>query len=165
MWPLARTQFGVIGIGLGLWQAGCDERPAAPTQPIAFDHRVHAGEYQIGCAMCHPYAEHSPVAGVPSMASCYGCHRFASSDKPAIKRVVELYLDGGPIDWVRVDRLPDHVRFTHQRHVLAGVACQFCHGEVERMDVTRGLPRQDMGWCVDCHRNRRASDDCLVCHK
>jgi hypothetical protein len=22
-----------------------------------------------------------------------------------------------------------------------------------------------MGWCLDCHRENRASLDCLICHK
>jgi hypothetical protein len=24
---------------------------------------------------------------------------------------------------------------------------------------------QTMGWCMDCHRERRASVDCYICHR
>ncbi len=162
-WPAASDY--LIVFGAGLLVVACGKAKGSVAQPLAFNHRVHAGDYQIGCTMCHAYAEHSPVAGVPSMANCAGCHRFVNRDKPEIQRVVELYENGRRIDWIRVDRLPDHVRFTHQRHVLTGVACQTCHGPVERMASVRPLPRQDMAWCLACHRDRRASLDCLACHK
>ena len=41
----------------------------------------------------------------------------------------------GPIEWVRVHNLPDHVYFNHAQHVAIGqVECQTCHGKVGEMD-------------------------------
>ena len=38
----------------------------------------------------------------------------------------------GPIEWIRVHNLPDHVYFNHAQHVTVGqVECQTCHGTVE----------------------------------
>ena len=76
-------------------------------------------------------------------------------------KVVSPY---GEIAWNRVYTLPDFVRFAHRPHVLAGVACQECHGPVETMD--RIVPVQDinMGFCITCHTERHVSKDCSVCH-
>lgn len=140
-------------------------KPQAPVQPIPFSHAVHAGVNAIGCRMCHAYAEHSPVAGIPSMARCFGCHKFVARDKPAVQDVVKAYQEGKPLEWYRVYRVPDHVYFTHERHIAAGLRCQICHGEVQQMDVVRQASPLTMGWCVDCHRARHAPTDCLSCHK
>ena len=149
-----------------LWW-GCDAPAPAPPlqQPLPFSHRLHAGEYRIGCTLCHAYAAHSPIAGIPSMQRCDGCHKLVGRDKPAIQQLEEAVAGGTPIAWNRVYRLPDHVRFTHQRHVAAGLSCQTCHGEVQTMDVVRQVAPLTMGWCLQCHEARGAPRDCLVCHK
>lgn len=140
-------------------------RAAPPAQPIPFSHRVHAGVNQIGCLGCHTYAERSPVAGIPSMARCFGCHKFVAKDKPDVQAVVQAYQDGKVLEWNRVHRVPDHVYFTHERHLAAGLRCQQCHGEVEKMDVVVRVSSLTMGWCLDCHKKRNASTNCLTCHK
>lgn len=59
----------------------------------------------------------------------------------------------GPIEWVRIHNLPDHVYFNHSQHVSIGkVACQTCHGPVEKMKVVAQQAPLSMGWCVNCHR-------------
>jgi cytochrome c2 len=59
----------------------------------------------------------------------------------------------GPIEWVRIHNLPDHVYFNHSQHVTVGkVECQQCHGKVEEMDVVKQYAPLSMGWCINCHR-------------
>jgi mono/diheme cytochrome c family protein len=59
----------------------------------------------------------------------------------------------GPIEWVRIHNLPDHVYFNHSQHVTVGkVACQTCHGKVEAMDEVKQYSPLSMGWCINCHR-------------
>jgi len=59
----------------------------------------------------------------------------------------------GPIEWVRVHNLPDHVYFNHAQHVTVGkVECQDCHGTVEKMEVVQQHSPLSMGWCINCHR-------------
>ena len=59
----------------------------------------------------------------------------------------------GPIEWVRVHNLPDHVYFNHSQHVDVGeVECEFCHGPVQEMEVLQQYAPLSMGWCVNCHR-------------
>jgi mono/diheme cytochrome c family protein len=73
---------------------------------------------------------------------------IAKSLKTEIKDKVQ-----GPIQWKRVHNLPDHVYFNHAQHVTVGkVACQKCHGEVEKMATLKQASPLSMGWCVNCHR-------------
>lgn len=59
----------------------------------------------------------------------------------------------GPIEWVRIHNLPDHVYFNHAQHVTVGkLECQTCHGKVENMDVLAQVSPLSMGWCINCHR-------------
>jgi mono/diheme cytochrome c family protein len=59
----------------------------------------------------------------------------------------------GPIEWIRIHNLPDHVYFNHSQHVSIGkVECQNCHGKVEEMEVVGQYAPLSMGWCVNCHR-------------
>jgi respiratory nitrate reductase gamma subunit len=51
----------------------------APIQPIAFSHRLHAGELQISCHYCHSNAESGPHAGLPAASVCMNCHRFVKA--------------------------------------------------------------------------------------
>jgi hypothetical protein len=59
----------------------------------------------------------------------------------------------GPIEWIRIHNLPDHVYFNHAQHVTVGqVECQTCHGSVEEMEVLQQASPLSMGWCINCHR-------------
>ena len=157
--------------------AGAAE-PAGPAQPIRFNHKVHATDAAIGCTSCHAYAERGPVAGIPSMARCLGCHKFVKEDPEhpeldkELKALAPLLRDGKPLEWVRVHRLPDHVYFTHERHVRNGLRCQECHGPVEQMEVVRQVAPLTMGWCLECHHRKQREQagrarltDCVTCHK
>jgi len=153
--------------------------PPAPKQPIRFSHRIHAGTLGIGCTACHAYAEQGPVAGIPSVARCRGCHKFVKSDPgdPALNAELEQLSrkldEGTPIEWVRVHRVPDHVFFTHRRHVRSGVSCRDCHGDVETMEAVHQVSPLNMGWCLDCHRRKQFErpaeraylTECSTCHK
>ncbi len=57
----------------------------APEQPIAFSHRLHAGELQVDCQYCHWAAEKSRHAGVPATSVCMNCHRFVSAPLGAVR--------------------------------------------------------------------------------
>jgi len=50
-----------------------------PIQPIAFSHRLHAGEMNIPCMYCHSGAETSRHAGIPTAGTCMNCHKYVSA--------------------------------------------------------------------------------------
>jgi hypothetical protein len=142
-----------------------------PQQPIEFPHDIHAGKLGMDCLYCHNGAAESPIANIPAVGTCMGCHKLAAADKPEIKKLAGYFERGEPIPWVEVHRVPDHVKFNHKRHVKAGIACQTCHGPVQEMKRVYQYSSLKMGWCVTCHRqnvgrseNSAALMDCLTCH-
>lgn len=141
-----------------------DAVPAAPAVPVTFDHRVHVADNGLDCQLCHAYARRGPVAGLPPVARCAGCHRFVAAESPAVESLMARFEAGEPLAWTRVHHLPDYVRFTHKRHVRAGVGCRTCHGDVGAMRTVEQVAPLTMGWCVGCHEQRQAPDDCLICH-
>jgi hypothetical protein len=143
---------------------GCGSASAEPEQPIAFPHSVHAGTYKIPCQYCHSSVSKSQFAGIPAVSTCMGCHRITGKDLPGVQRLTQYHQKGESIPWVRVHDLPDFVHFTHQPHIRQGVACAECHGQVQEMKAVRKVAPLTMGWCLDCHLERKAPTDCLACH-
>jgi hypothetical protein len=56
-----------------------------PIQPIAYSHRLHAGELGIACLHCHSAAERSRYAAIPSANICMNCHRFVTAPFVEVK--------------------------------------------------------------------------------
>lgn len=140
-----------------------------PEQPIAFSHKVHAGENGVDCNYCHSSARNSKHSGIPSANVCMNCHTYISegpiTGTTEISKIYDAigfdpdtrtYIEGykqKPIKWVRIHNLPDLSYFNHSQHVVAGkIECQTCHGPIEEMDVVYQHAELTMGWCVECHR-------------
>lgn len=69
-----------------------------PVQPIAFSHRVHAGEMQISCLYCHSGAEVSKHAGIPPESTCMDCHQFVTcSQKELVRETVDARKGKRPV--------------------------------------------------------------------
>jgi len=162
-------------------EATWDEDAPGPMQPIPFSHKHHAGEFEIDCQYCHSATDRSRAAGMPSVELCMGCHQMFPKEYDELEGIRILkqhWEEKTPIVWKQIHRLPEHVKFRHNRHIQAGVDCQECHGPVEEMDKMYlvddtkwwfyGLPTQklEMGWCIQCHRdnNQQATQDCVACH-
>lgn len=132
----------------------------APKQPIAFSHKLHAGDYDIDCNYCHTGVRISKNANIPSPNICMNCHtsiqNVAGQDgvSPEIQKIYDAIENDRPIEWVRVHNLPDLAYFNHSQHVkVGGIECQTCHGEVQEMEVIEQHALLTMGWCINCHRN------------
>ena len=149
-----------------------------PDQPIAFPHTVHAGAVEDGgigldCTFCHRNVTEGPAATVPPVGLCMTCHAAVGDGLAEVEKLREYAALGQPIDWVRVHRLPDHVRFNHEAHISffseqdgipASAVCATCHGSVAKMEKVRQVEPLKMGNCVDCHRDNSAPTDCTTCH-
>jgi hypothetical protein len=164
--PVVLVLLVVGGLTAALSQHPWSPRPDV-VQPIPFSHRVHAGEHQIPCEYCHEYARRSQTAGVPPVERCVGCHKQVGGGG-GLEAVTQPWTDSRQpplqIVWNRVYTLPDFVRFAHRPHVLAGVACQHCHGPVETMDRVVPVHDINMGFCISCHTERNVGKDCVLCH-
>ena len=172
----------------------------APPQPIAFPHTVHAGLIEDGgmgiqCEFCHRNVTKGEAATVPAVEQCLFCHKVVEGNtEPAVAQIEEvrqIFEDGLAINWERVHRLPDHVRFVHEAHIrfftdpdtditrtlidgqeineplTVQQTCSVCHGDVAGMTVVKPKRFQSlkMGTCLDCHRDNNVATDCTVCHK
>lgn len=142
----------------GLFMVGIQEG-YAPTQPIAFSHKLHAGDYQIDCNYCHTGVRISKSANIPSVNICLNCHSAilkvtGETDlSTEIQKIYDYKQSNTPIEWVRVHNLPDLAYFNHAQHYeVGGVECQTCHGPIEEMEVVRQHSNLTMGWCIDCHK-------------
>lgn len=123
-----------------------------PHQPVAYSHKLHAGDLAIDCRYCHVGVEKGPVAGVPPTQTCMNCHKLIKPESEKLALVRDSFKNDTPIKWVRVHKTPDYAFFDHSAHINAAIGCETCHGRVDQMvEVTLQEPLS-MSWCVDCHR-------------
>jgi hypothetical protein len=139
-------------------------RPEA-RQPLEFSHRLHL-EKEVLCTDCHEGVERSARAGLPSVNACMICHSQIATDRPLIKTITDMQAKGLDLAWQRVYgyAAESHVRFEHAPHVRAKVDCATCHGNLAQQTVAERAVNMDMAFCVNCHREKQASIDCLTCH-
>jgi cytochrome c2 len=125
----------------------------APKQPIAYSHKLHAGQYKIDCNYCHTGVNKGKSAHIPAANVCMNCHGVIKKESPEIQKIYAAIEENRPIEWVRVHNLPDLAYFNHAQHVNVGnIQCTSCHGEIEKMEVVEQRSSLTMGWCIDCHR-------------
>ena len=136
-----------------------------PVQPIAYTHKVHLAN-GMHCTDCHVGVDTGPDARIPNVQLCMTCHSVIDTDNPEIKKIAAYYGRGELIPWQRVyDYSPEaHVKFNHAPHIRAGVDCKACHGDMTQQTVAVRSVNLTMGYCIDCHKQRKASIDCTVCH-
>jgi hypothetical protein len=170
--PLIMAGAGVVlmlalsGAGYGVWVT---QQP--PPQPIQFNHELHVG-LGVPCLYCHPGAWRQESPGLPTASKCWGCHQQIAVQNADQQKLADYVTNQESIPWVPVAIVPDFVHFNHRPHIAAGLNCENCHGELGRMTVAEPQ-KMDMGWCLDCHRQRAAGDpeklikltDCSTCHR
>ncbi len=121
-------------------------------QPVAFSHKHHVGDDGIDCRYCHSSVEKSSFAGIPSTQVCMTCHSQLWTEAPLLEPVRRSLTTDKPLQWNRVNDLPDFVYFNHSIHVASGVGCSTCHGQLDQMPLTWRTQTLYMKWCLECHR-------------
>ena len=146
---------GLSGTGF-FWYFGSPKYTDAgyrPVQPVAYSHKLHAGDLGMDCRYCHSNVEDSPVAGIPPTQTCMNCHKLVKVDSDKVKPILASFESRKPIEWIRVHNLPDYAFFDHSVHLNAGVGCASCHGNVAQMEEVMQKEPLSMSWCLDCHRS------------
>ena len=131
-----------------------------PSQPIAYSHKLHAGNMGIECKYCHHSAEKSKHAGIPSVNVCMNCHAVVhEGPQYGTEEIDKIHLAAGynkakqaynldangtrieqPLVWNKAHNLPDHVYFSHAQHVhpnTGNIDCRQCHGPVQNYTLGR----------------------------
>ncbi|MEZ4860513.1 MAG: cytochrome c3 family protein [Caldilineaceae bacterium] len=124
----------------------------AKAQAVPYSHQQHVGQLGLDCRYCHTAVETSNTASIPPTSTCMGCHAQVATASPALDLVRTSLADNKPLEWVRVNNLPDYVYFNHAIHVKQGVGCETCHGRIDQMPVVAKAHSLQMDWCLDCHR-------------
>ena len=117
------------------------------------------------CLGCHSPEKGGVGAGIPEVEKLVGILSSEVEDSYTMHELTYFNVEGAPevpedavqkeggiVHWERIHKLPDHVYFSHEWHVAAGVSCQTCHGPIEEMEVVYQYADLTMGWCIDCHR-------------
>ena len=139
-----------------------------PEQPIDFPHKIHqVNEIGIECQECHSGVMRGARAGLPSINFCMTCHESIGDAADArIQTLRNSAKRGEDLAWQRVYGFLDesHVRFNHAPHMRAKVECATCHGDLTSMTVAQRAVDHTMKFCMNCHTQKGASNDCLTCH-
>jgi len=124
-----------------------------PIQPIAYSHKLHAGDLGMDCRYCHTAVEVSAKATVPPTQTCMNCHVICMPESEKLLPVRDSWAKKEALEWVRVHKIPDYAVFDHSAHINRGVGCTSCHGRIDQMEVVMQVQPLSMGWCLNCHRN------------
>jgi hypothetical protein len=147
----------VLLLGVAIWYGPLSDYSTdvamAQLQPVPFSHKHHVEGLGLDCRYCHTSVETSANAGIPPIETCMTCHSQIWTNAAVLAPIRKAFADGVPIQWNRVNYLPDYVYFNHSIHIAKGVACTTCHGPVGDMPLMYRAHSLDMSWCLDCHRN------------
>jgi hypothetical protein len=151
---------GVFIIGVVAWMCAVVDTSSyytqagvARAQPVPFSHEHHVNGLGISCLYCHTAVQQSSFAGLPPTKTCMTCHSQIWTNAALLQPVRDSWRDEKPIQWTRVNKLPDFVYFNHSIHVAKGVGCASCHGPVNKMPLMYQAKSLRMEWCLECHRN------------
>ncbi|MEX1002569.1 MAG: c-type cytochrome [Crocinitomicaceae bacterium] len=155
-----------------------------PDQPIAYSHKLHAGDLEIDCKYCHNAVTKSKHATIPTVNVCMNCHsQVAEGTETGTEEIAKIYAAAGwdpdtrsytgvtqPIKWVKVHNLPDHVYFNHSQHVeVGGIDCAQCHGDMKKETVARVMTTADLNAVeenkIKFTRPTLTMGWCIECHK
>jgi len=122
----------------------------------------------LECDECHIYVKTQIFAGLPTIEKCLECHEEPVTDSPEEEKIRQAAAQGEPLKWSRLYDVPDHVYYSHRRHVVAGeIPCAECHGAIAETTSPppRALNHITMSFCIACHERRAVTNDCIACHK
>ncbi len=122
-------------------------------QVVPFSHKRHVDGNGISCEYCHTSVATSSFAGIPPTYTCMTCHSQIFVNSPLLQPVRSSLQSNTPLQWIRVNDLPDFVYFNHSIHINKGIGCVTCHGRVDQMPLTWRQNTLFMAWCLDCHRS------------
>lgn len=143
--------------GFALWQVAnsgyVTRQGIVLEQPVPFSHDHHVAQIGIDCRYCHTSVESEASAGIPPTQTCMNCHNQLWTNAQLLEPIRASFKDNVPIEWNRVNDLPDFVYFNHSIHVAKGVGCATCHGQIDKMPMVWKANTLQMDWCLNCHRN------------
>jgi hypothetical protein len=137
---------------------------APPAQPLPYSHKTHLA-LGLECQACHTNPDPGNSMTFPAIATCMSCHNAIAKNKPAIQKLASFAKSNQTIPWVRVYALTPGVTWSHRKHIVAGLKCETCHGQVAEMSaMSQTTSVTSMGVCINCHKLHNAPTVCQTCH-
>ena len=164
---LTKKALVAVGIStvsvLALLALGCGI--FGPARLPVFNHAAHSAK-GITCGACHQdYGqnhEEASAAGMPTYGTCLACHGPAPDRTPY---PFEAEIQGhAPGEAFAATARYDDLRFSHAVHARQSVPCAECHADPDSRRVLGVEPPTHAGRCESCHRERKISAECSVCH-
>jgi len=144
---------------LGSCVAGQIRGPKRAERGIIFDHDVHTAA-NIECAACHGFDPETPIG--PSHELCGACHAIPEH-APTEAACGLCHTEPDYAVTPREARIDPERAFDHNPHLLAGIACDACHGHPDKNPLPGGWLKP---MCLDCHDQvDPALNECSVCHE
>ncbi|MFQ6607416.1 MAG: cytochrome c3 family protein [Fidelibacterota bacterium] len=147
---------------------GLGRSPEPIIQPLLFNHKVHIVDQDMDCETCHAQVSIHARATLPSVKTCKKCHSQPLTNSTVESELLAYISKSAEIPWSRIYEVPDHVYFSHRRHVTLGnVKCETCHGNVQELAEPAEYPlvAVKMDNCMKCHEEHQITNDCLACHR
>ena len=86
----------LVGVVGGFWYYASPSNLQvgyAPTQPVPYSHRLHAGQMGMDCRYCHANVEKAAHAQIPATQVCMGCHALVKPDSARLAPVQRSLID------------------------------------------------------------------------
>lgn len=111
LWALAAAlRVLLFAVLLLIW--GGQAAGAATGYILRFNQQKHLA-VGVPCVFYHPSALSGPVAGVPSVQKCVGCHQNvqvrSEKGQADVDLLMQLWKVGHPLRWVKTYDQPDFV--------------------------------------------------------
>lgn len=145
-----------------------NNRSSAASQPILFSHNLHVEGQDMDCTECHTQVNRYARASLPDISICIDCHSDPLTETETEEQLLVYTTEEREIPWKKIYKIPDHVYFSHRRHVTLGnITCEQCHGDVTNLTkpFTKPLIPITMDNCMECHEDHSVTNDCLACHR
>lgn len=129
-----------------------------------FDHALHFEQGLEDCSTCHDMtvASETPPLSMPAHELCGVCHEIPEdpAEDPAKCTFCHTSPENAVAPWQRL--LSEEVKFSHEPHLTAEVACAECHSDPDKGRLPDGPA---MAFCMDCHARKDPKlNECSVCH-
>ena len=165
----------VAGMALALvlgWFVLPDLMFVKKTQPVNFNHVLHAEKTKKSCADCHSLREDGSFQGLPGIAVCAECHTKPQGSGAAEAAFRKDYvLEGREVPWLVYQKQPDNVFFSHAAHTVDNCnkchsfkpaeLCSLCHPNVA---AKRTLPPVEVNWMTGYSKDTMKMNVCERCH-
>lgn len=153
--------------------------------PLPMNHKLHVGENQIDCTVCHVQSAERPlgiitqgheacsvchtkdaippyVVGDPQGLSCKACHGEVEEEPIGVE--AQRYLR---THMIRPFGRVGDVNFTHMGHATfspggapdgngPAINCRACHADAYEAETKEQISKVGMQGCLECHRQANA---------